>query len=419
MVPIYLNRYRDFISAQGKAAVRTAGVRLATHEKDALDYIPFEHIERDARLVLVGITPGPTQLGLSYEEAARQIRSGASDGAVLREAKRVAGFGGSSMRPNLMRMLNHFGFASIYGIRYIEDLWGSHARLLHSTSVVPHAAFRREKMFAGSFADVRASPIFWESFRRDFVGSIPELNPDAHFVALGQTARDALDWCVANGHLRHDRVLGAFAHPSTSGGSTVDVYLGLKSSVDLSLNDPVRFRVSQLLADAQRMEQSIARLRSKNPQDNSVRIAPPTIRTATAISVPSFPPKSMLIAQKLNKSVGSIVSVEVLKAFADAGYSSTHKTSKVEKFGGRNEICSVYTKKGKTISIIIHPDAKSRALQILGKLGILGDAYHNSNMTSYPKRMHGGENAVSYGYPATFETAGALREFLIAFDRNN
>jgi hypothetical protein len=83
-----------------------------------------EHIERGARLVLVGITPGPTQLELSYEEAGKLIRSGASDETVLREAKR-AGFGGSSMRPNLVRMLNHFDFAGIYGLEDVETFWSS------------------------------------------------------------------------------------------------------------------------------------------------------------------------------------------------------------------------------------------------------------------------------------------------------
>ena len=64
MVPIFLSRYRDLISAKGKAAVRTISARLAANGKDVLEYIPFEHAERDARLVLVGITPGPTQLDL-------------------------------------------------------------------------------------------------------------------------------------------------------------------------------------------------------------------------------------------------------------------------------------------------------------------------------------------------------------------
>jgi hypothetical protein len=101
--------------------------------------------------------------------------------------------------------------------------------MLHSTSVVPHAAFRKNRMFAGSFAEVMASSAFRECFLRDFVSSIPELHPDAKFVALGRTPIDALDWCVANSYLDRDRVLGAFAHPSTSGGSAVNVYLGVKN----------------------------------------------------------------------------------------------------------------------------------------------------------------------------------------------
>lgn len=369
-------------------------------------------------MVLVGITPGPTQLTLSYEEAARLIRSGASDEVILREAKRVAGFGGSSMRPNLLRMLNHFDFAGIYELPNVEALWGSHARLLHSTSVLPHAAFHKDKMFSGSFAKVMASPIFRESFFRDFVSSIPELNPDAHFVALGQTARDALDWCAANGHLNRDRVLGAFAHPSTNGGSTVDVYLGLKSLSNLVPKDPVRHRVAQLQADALRMEQATARLRSER-QGISARFAVSATQSTFPVPVSSSFPGSKRTVPGPSKPASSGDSSEVLQAFADAGYLRMHETTKIDRFGGRSEISRVYVKKGDAISIVVHPNAKSRAQLALQDQGAVGKAYHNSNMTEYPKRMHTGKGAIPYGYPVTFETAGALREFLIAFDRGD
>ena len=414
MVPIYLNRYRDLISAQGKAGVRTIGARLAADGTDALDYIPFEHIERGARLVLVGITPGPTQLKLSYEEAGRLIRTGASDEIILCEAKRVAGFGGSSMRPNLVRMLNHFDFAGIYGLPDIETLWGSDAHLLHSTSVVPHAAFRKDRMFAGPFAEVMASPVFRESFLRDFVGSIPELNPDARFVALGQTARDALDWCVANGHLSRDQVLGAFAHPSTNGGSAVDVYLGIKSMPDLVRNDPVRHRVAQLQADAQRMEEATASLRTEGCQVAPRQTAAP-VTSAMAVRVSSSFSRPKKIGAKpmmTNPNNNS----EMMQALADAGYTGMAGTIKVDFFIGRSEIARVYTRKGKAISVVVHPDAISRAQAALQNLGTMGDAYHNSNMVGYPKRKHTGKNAIAYGYPVNFETASALRKFLIAFD---
>jgi hypothetical protein len=77
----------------------------------------------------------------------------------------------------------------------------------------------------------------------------------------GACIREALESCVANGYLNRDRVLGAFAHPSTSGGSAVDVYLGLKTMQDLSPRDPVRYRLAQLQADALRMDEATAPLR--------------------------------------------------------------------------------------------------------------------------------------------------------------
>lgn len=176
------------------AAVRTSASRLASEEHDVLVYIPFEHVERSARLVLVGIAPGPTQLEIAYEVAAKLIRSGASNEEILREVKRRAGFGGSSMRPNLVRMLNHFDFGAIFNVTDGDAFWADDCRLLHCTSVVPHAAFRKDKMLAGSFTEVQGSPIFKECFLRDFVGSISELDPNARFVALGQPPpRDALD----------------------------------------------------------------------------------------------------------------------------------------------------------------------------------------------------------------------------------
>lgn len=112
-------------------------------------------------------------------------------------------------------------------------------------------------------------------------------------------------------------------------------------------------------------------------------------------------------------------SSEMLKALADAGYVGVAETTKVNLFIGGSKIARVYTKKGKAISVVVHPDALSRAQVALQDLGTMGNAYHNSNMIGYPKRMHTGKDFIAYGYPVIFETAGALREFLVAFDCSN
>lgn len=261
-VPIFLDRFRDVINRRGEAAARAPETLLASSGRDELYYIPFEHVNSAARLVLVGITPGPEQVALAYRTVSSKIKVGLPDERILIEAKKHGAFGGPTMRPKLLQMMRHFGFAEILGIEREEDLWADRADLLHATSVVPHAAFRKGKPFAGSFEEVLKTPIFRESFERDFVPSLSTLSSNALYVGLGPTPLAALDWCAAHGLIRADRIVGAFAHSSTTGGSQVDVYLGIKKIDDLNENDPVRHRVGFLLPAYARMKEATDRLRA-------------------------------------------------------------------------------------------------------------------------------------------------------------
>src|SRR5664280_386228 len=198
-------RYRTELEIYGAEALARRTTVIGTSGADELVYIPFEHVNPAGQLVLVGITPGPTQLELAYAEAQKQLRAGAADADVLMAAKRVGAFGGPSMRPNLVRMLRHFRIADILGIDDENDLWGSASGLFHATSVVPHAAFRNGKMFAGSFSDVQGSPLFRTSFLEDFVPSLQRMGADARYIALGPTPHAALAWCAEQGFITKEQ----------------------------------------------------------------------------------------------------------------------------------------------------------------------------------------------------------------------
>lgn len=241
---IYLPQYRDIIGSQGEVAVRTRETLMASDGRDEVYYIPFEWTNPTAKLVVVGITPGPTQLIDAYRTASSKIKVGLDDEGVLKAAKIHAAFGGPSMRPNLVRMMNHFGFAELFGVDDVLDFWGASSDIFLGTSVVPHAAFRNGKPFAGSFSDVMASRVLADCFLYDFVTSLKDIPDDAKFVGLGETPLRALSWCVSNGKLREEQVLGAFAHPSTNGGTAVDAYLGLRT--EFNEKDPVRHRAARL-----------------------------------------------------------------------------------------------------------------------------------------------------------------------------
>lgn len=243
-----LFRYREVLRAHGSAAASMPDTVLATEGRYSLAYVPFEHVNRKAKIVIVGITPGPKQREQAYAEASRLLRTGADDEKVLAGVKKLAAFGGPTMRPNLERMVDAMGISRHLGIASAAELWGTNANLMHATSVVPHAAFVRGKPFAGSFSEILRSPILRECFEADFAASLNLLPPTALFVGLGPTPAEALAFVARQGIIDGARVLGWLAHPSTSSGSQVGIYLGERNPDDLDPKDPVRSRVAALLS---------------------------------------------------------------------------------------------------------------------------------------------------------------------------
>lgn len=285
----------DVICRDGGAAARRADTLVGASGQHKVFYMPFGHVERNARLVIVGITPGTTQLEMAYEKVHELHRRGMPRDEVFRAVKAHAAFGGP-MRQNLVRMLRHFNFAGLLGVTDEADLWGSASHLVHSTSVVPHAAFKGDKMFNGSFQEVLASPALRESFERDFVGELALLPADAVFVALGPTPLGALDHCVERGLLPTERVLGALAHPSAGAGTQVDVYLGERDPETLDPRDPVRGRVPRLLENAARMRTAVAALGGRSIPVAAPRAATPAVASSAPSPEHPAPVRSIRVA---------------------------------------------------------------------------------------------------------------------------
>ena len=90
--PIFLDRYRDVIRNKGANAAMAPATMLDTDSilGDELYYVPFEHMNVEAKLVIVGITPGPRQIALAYEAARVALNAGLNDLQVSCSAKKKA-----------------------------------------------------------------------------------------------------------------------------------------------------------------------------------------------------------------------------------------------------------------------------------------------------------------------------------------
>lgn len=237
-------RNAPIIQRLGAAGAESSDLDLEREGRYTLRYTPFEYVNSSARLCIVGITPGTTQLEEAYRAAQRLLEQGASLDVILRETKKAAAFSGE-MRKNLVRILRHFQFGELLGADE-STLWGTNAALLHSTSVIPHATFKGGKMFAGPFEEILRAPLLRKHFEQDFLPELRCLPKSTWFIGLGPTPLAALEWCIEYDHLEPEQLLGAFPHPSGKGGSQIDYFLREKTRSDLKPKDPVRHRVDWL-----------------------------------------------------------------------------------------------------------------------------------------------------------------------------
>lgn len=385
-----------------------------------LRYTPFEFINRGAKLVIVGITPGNTQLALSYGAAQELLRQGHPIDLILREIKKVGAFGGPSMRPNLLRLLRHFRFERLLGIADVESLWESNADLLHSTSVVPHAAFKAGDMFKGSFDEVLASPLLSECFRDCFVPSVQEMNSDTLFVGLGPCPEAALDWCVQHGVLQRKQVLGAFCHPSSAGGSTTRYYLREVTKGELDAKNPVLRRTDWLDRAYKQMHAATSLLSHTAAKLPVQPDKEPVMPTHNVPSSAELKPTTTKVLDTAMRSAATDEVAAILAEVQKAGYRLTNQTSKLAEFttpSGQIIYLVKTTSKMNRINLMVHPGLTPDAVTALpGVASVSNDHRFNSNMTRFPKRINGGEKPTAYGWQVTLDTFGDLSRFLMAFD---
>lgn len=208
----YFARFRATLVAAVPPQVRDPRLLVDADGDVKIYYAPFEYINPTARVVLVGITPGPTQMGNANHEARRALLAGASDLEAMRRAKDVAAFSGEPMRSNLIKQIDHWGLPEWLGIADAAELFASAKHLVHSTSLLRYPVFVSDHAFRGK-PDMTRHPLLRKYLLQHFVSEVQTLT-NAVFLGLGPLVQNVLDGLVRQRVLPKDRVLGGMLHPS-------------------------------------------------------------------------------------------------------------------------------------------------------------------------------------------------------------
>lgn len=251
------------------ARIRRGGVRGIAEKPVVVDedgtyvmkYVPFEHRNEHARLVLVSTTPGHTHVQLAATLTAELLREHTPGRVIQREQKRRVELGGKMVRPNLIRMLDHFRVPELIGQPHAAALWNEGFETIQPLALLPHATTRRGLAFDGTLDELLDVPMLRMVFEHLFLSALRQCRPDALYIALGRTAFAGLQHAAGQGLIKRDAMLGMMPVPARA-GSMVRYFLREIGERDLSPNDPVRHRIDWLDAAHAQMEAGVRRIRA-------------------------------------------------------------------------------------------------------------------------------------------------------------
>lgn len=244
-------------------------------EKDgaqAIYYAPFDYTNSNARLVIVGLTPGRTQAVNALNACYEALLEGALLEEAAQRAKNTGSFSGS-LRANLVAQLNHFGISEYLGVDDAAALFDGHGDRVQFTSVLRFPVFNAD----GSNYSGRpfASPMLQRLYQSQFLLEARLLR-QALFLPLGRGATEAVLAAVAQGVIARERVLDGLVHPSGANQERINYQLGRKPRTALS----AKTNADAIDAGSARVREQMAVLRGRSiPQ---VAGKPPvTARAAT------------------------------------------------------------------------------------------------------------------------------------------
>ncbi|WP_161539461.1 hypothetical protein [Hyphobacterium indicum] len=213
--------------ASANQACRCGDPSLLMSEDGSLtvEWAPFDHIEKEAKLVIVGLTPGRQQADNALKSCFEHLQLGASISTSLKAAKKFASFSGP-MRTNLIAMLDKIGLSNPFGVETCADFFKDKSSSVHFTSAVRYPVFKSGLNYSGSPRPLGNSML--RSLIETKLGEEVLAIPGAVWVPLGHHAESVLQHFVDCGSLSSKVVFSGLPHPSGANMERIAYFLGKK-----------------------------------------------------------------------------------------------------------------------------------------------------------------------------------------------
>ena len=223
LISDYLAQYKDAIRILPRDRtlkrddLLTEDFLMSRSGKIEVYYAPHnEYLNPNAKVMIIGLTPGFTQMKIAVREAQSALEAGLTDEEICKKAQEAARFAGS-MKMNLIDMLNAIDLHQQLNLSSCVALFHEHQLLLHTTSLLRFPVFVKKKNYSGANPNLLSNPMLREA-ALTFVLEEIEMLSDTLIIPLGKTVEGVLDYLVQAGTLDANRCLWGFPHPSGANG---------------------------------------------------------------------------------------------------------------------------------------------------------------------------------------------------------
>lgn len=180
-------------------------------------YAPHnEIINEQAKIFIVGITPGWTQTSIAYKTAHNGLLNNLTLDQIKKECKKNSRFAGS-MKKNLIDMMNEINIDKKLGIESCSELFGDKDYLLHTTSIIPYPVFVNNKNYTGSSPKIMNNETLYSYVKKYFYKEVEKL-PNTLIIPLGKAVEEILEQMIKDGLIKEGQCLLGFPHPSGANG---------------------------------------------------------------------------------------------------------------------------------------------------------------------------------------------------------
>ena len=198
-------------------------------------YAPFDYVNAKAKIIIIGITPGFTQMEMAIKYFKQQILMNKSYHYIMENIRKEAAFAGS-MRKNLINMLDQLNINKLLNINSCKTLFeNKHFEMVHTTSLIRYPVFNSGKNYTGYSPEILCSDLLKKHVVNNFLMELKKINFSL-IIPLGTSVSKVLKWISANYYNIDEKCLFDFPHPSGANGHRIRIFNEKKEEYLNSIN---------------------------------------------------------------------------------------------------------------------------------------------------------------------------------------